>query len=86
MNDWSPFAFKFVHFCHIFDLFGPHENIKLIIKMMTINSFINNSIVRYIMLDVISYYNKQFHNIQPIKNIFVLSDILIKWLVCPYLR
>lgn len=44
---------------------------------MTINSFIANSIVHYIMLDVISYYSKQFHNIQPIKNTFVLSDILI---------
>jgi hypothetical protein len=44
---------------------------------MTINSFIANSIAHYIMLDVIAYYSKQFHNIQPIKNIFVLSDILI---------
>jgi len=52
MNDSSPFAFKFVYFCHIFDLFGPHENIKSIIKMMTINSFIANSIVHYIMLKV----------------------------------
>ncbi len=77
MNDWSPFAFTFVHFCHIFDLFGPHEKIKSIIKMIIINSFIVNSIVHYIMLDVISYYSKQFHNIQPMKNIFVLNDILI---------
>jgi hypothetical protein len=61
----------------IFDLFGPHETIKSIIKAMTFNSFIVNSIVHYIMLDVISYYSKRFHNIQPIKNIFILSDILI---------
>jgi L-asparagine transporter-like permease len=41
-----------------FDLFGPHENIKSLIKVMTIHSFIVNSIVHYIMLDVISYYRK----------------------------